>query len=220
MDPDDPAFAGQREYTPFFLRIYDPVILGFLAPAVWRCPASRLVDGYQRHVGSRHLDVGPGTGYFLDRAGLPDAHSVTLLDPNPNVLDYASRRLERLDITTVEADVCRALPLPGTYDSAAMNGVLHCLPGPLSRKAEAVAHVAAVLAPSGVLFGSSILGRSAPHTRLGRSILRTNNRRGTFDNLDDTEEGLYEILDASFEAVSLESVGTMAVFSGSIPRVG
>ena len=29
MQPDDPAYRGQSEYTPFFLKIYDPVILGF-----------------------------------------------------------------------------------------------------------------------------------------------------------------------------------------------
>jgi hypothetical protein len=29
MKPDDPAYRGASEYTPFFLSIYDPVILGF-----------------------------------------------------------------------------------------------------------------------------------------------------------------------------------------------
>jgi hypothetical protein len=55
--------------------------------------------------------------------------------------------------------------------------VIHCLPGPLSRKAAAVANVAAVLAPSGVLFGASILGPSGPHTWLARKVLDANNRR-------------------------------------------
>lgn len=45
LDRDDPAYQGQREYTPLFLRIYDPVILGFLAPVVWRCPSARLAEG-------------------------------------------------------------------------------------------------------------------------------------------------------------------------------
>jgi SAM-dependent methyltransferase len=218
MERDDPAYAGQREYTPFFLRIYDPVILGFFTPVVWRCPTARLVDGYRRHVGQRHLDVGPGTGYFLDRAAIPDGSAVTLLDPNVNVLDHASRRLRRLDITTVEADVCKPLPVDGPFDSAALNGVVHCLPGPLPRKAAAVANVAAVLAPTGVLFGASILGTSGRHTRLSRSILEANNRRGTFDNLGDTQEGLGEILEASFERVELETVGSMAIFAATNPR--
>jgi SAM-dependent methyltransferase len=218
MDRDDPAYAGQAEYTPFFLRIYDPVILGFFTRVMWRCPPSRLIEGYRRHIRPKHLDVGPGTGYFLDRAGLPDGSPVTLLDPNPNVLDHASRRLSKLDITAVEADVLKPLPVDGPFDSAALNGVIHCLPGPLSRKADAVAHVAAVLAPSGVLFGASILGISARHTWLSRRALSTNNRRGVFDNLGDTEDGLVEILGASFEHVELETIGTMATFTATKPR--
>ena len=218
MERDDPAYAGQREYTPFFLRIYDPVILGFFTRVVWRCPTSRLLEPYRRYVGRRHLDVGPGTGYFLERAGLPEHSPITLLDPNVHVLDHASRRLQHLDITTVEADVCKPLPVDGPFDSAALAGVLHCLPGPLSRKAGAVANVAAVLAPTGVLFGSSILGTSGSHTWLSRRALGVLNRRGTFDNLGDTQEGLGEILQASFERVELETVGSMAIFAATDPR--
>ena len=218
MDRSDPAYEGQREYTPLFLRIYDPLILGVFAPVIWRCSASRLLEGYRRQVGHRHLDVGPGTGYFLARAGLPDASSVTLLDPNVNVLCHASRRLQRLDVTTIEADVLKPLPIDGPFDSAALNGVLHCLPGPLPSKAAAVANVAAVLEPRGVLFGASILGTSGRHTWLGRRILDANNRRGTFDNLGDTEEGIGEILSAWFERVELETVGTMAIFAATNPR--
>jgi SAM-dependent methyltransferase len=218
MDRNDPAYEGQREYTPLFLRIYDPVILGVFAPVIWRCSASRLVEGYRRHVGHRHLDVGPGTGYFLARTGLPDASPVTLLDPNVNVLAHASRRLQNLDVTTIEADVLKPLPVSGSFDSAALNGVLHCLPGPLPSKAAAVANVAEVLTPGGVLFGSSILGTSGRHTWLGRRILEANNRRGTFDNLGDTEEGLGEILTACFEWVELETIGTMVLFAATNPR--
>jgi hypothetical protein len=53
---------------------------------------------------------------------------------------------------------------------------------------------------------------------LARSILQTNNQRGTFDNLGDTQEGLGEILQASFERVELETVGSMAIFAATSPR--
>ena len=48
---------------------------------------------------------------------------------------------------------------------------------------------------------------------MGRRILEANNRRGTFDNLGDTEEGIREILDASFERVEMDTVGSMAIFA-------
>jgi ubiquinone/menaquinone biosynthesis C-methylase UbiE len=135
MDRDDPAYKGQADYSRPVLRLYDPLVLGPIARYVWRCPADRLTDLYRRHVGDRHLDVGPGTGYFLARSDLQTGSQVTLLDPNANVLRYASARLGHLDVTPIEADACKPLPVDGSFDSAALNLVIHCLPGPFERKA-------------------------------------------------------------------------------------
>ena len=44
------------------------------------------------------------------------------------------------------------------------------------------------------------------------------NRQGGVDNLDDTEDGLGEILAASFEHVELETVGSVAIFAATKPR--
>lgn len=218
MDLDDPAYRGQAEYTTRLLAIYDPFVLGFMARAVWRCPTPPVVDRYRHLVGHRHLDVGPGTGYFLDKAGLAPEAEVTLLDPNPTVLAHASRRLAPMKLTTVEADVLKPLPINGPFDSAALNGVLHCLPGPQHQKAVAIRNVAAVLAPDGVLFGGTILGSLEQHTPLARAILWAFNRRGVFNNLADTEEGLHEILEESFQTVEINLVGSMAQFMATGPR--
>ncbi len=219
MDRDDPAFRGQAGYTRALLNLYDPVVLGPVARYVWRCPIEQLVQGYRRTARPRHLDVGPGTGYFLRRSGLPDGAPVTLLDPNPNVLAHASARLRGFDLRTIEADVLKPLPLDDRFASAALNLVLHCLPGPMARKAAAIANVAAVLDADGVLFGASVLGRSGQHGALARVVLRAFNAEGSFDNLDDSEDGLREILSASFSNVEVQAVGSMAYFRAERPRV-
>lgn len=219
MDRNDPAYRGQSDYTRPLLKAYDRVVLGFVSWFVWRCPTSELVERYRRHIRPRHLDVGPGTGYFIERSGLPDGSPVTIVDPNPNVLEHASQHLRRLDVTAVQADVLKPLPVSGPFESAALHLVIHCLPGPASRKAMAVANVAATLAPDGVLFGASVLGLSGPQTRLSRTILKLFNRRGAFDNLNDTEAGLREMLEASFEEVEIDTLGSAAVFVARQPRV-
>jgi SAM-dependent methyltransferase len=218
MDRDDPAYRGQADYTPRMLAAYDRVAIGFVSWFVWRCPPEPFLDNYRHNIRDRHLDVGPGTGYCIERSGLPDGSSVTLLDPNPNVLRYASGRLGRYEVTEVEADVLKPLPVDRPFESAAMNMVLHCLPGPHTRKALAVQNIAAVLSPSGTLFGATILGRAADHSWLARRVLSAFNWRGAFDNLDDTEDGLREMLAASFEDVELETVGSAAVFAARRPR--
>jgi SAM-dependent methyltransferase len=218
MDRNDPAYRGQSDYSPGLLRLYDPLVLGPISRYVWRFPMDKHGHFYPEHIRPNHLDVGPGTGYFLDHSGLPDGSKVTILDPNPNVLRYVTRRLRRFDVTAVEADVLKPLPTPGPFDSAAMSMVLHCLPGPMERKAVAIENVARVLAPDGVLFGGSVLGPSAPHTRLGRAFLWAFNRRGAFGNLDDTEAGLRDILSRSFDDVDLKTFGGIATFVARSPR--
>jgi SAM-dependent methyltransferase len=218
MDRDDPAYKGQADYTRLVLKLYDPLVLGPIARYVWRCPTNELVARYRQHIRPRHLDVGPGTGYFLARAGLPDGSEVTIVDPNPNVLRHTSRRLPGYSLTAVEADVLKPLPVKGPFDSAALHAVIHCLPGPRERKAVAVSNVAAVLAPDGVLFGASVLGESARHTRLARAMLRTYNRRGAFDNLEDSEEALGDMLRSSFDDVQMDVIGSLAVFTARRPR--
>ena len=220
MDRSDPAYRGQADYSPILLKLYDPIVIGVLSRVLWRFPVKVLPDLYRSRIRDRHLDVGPGTGYLLDHAGLADGSRVTILDPNPNVLRHVARRLRRLDITTIEADVLKPLPVEGPFDSAALSLVLHCLPGPLARKATAIANIAKVLAPDGVLFGASVLGRSGQHPWLGRQVLALFNRRGAFDNLDDSEAGLRTILEASFERVEMENLGSVVVFSASRPRAG
>jgi len=218
MDRNDPAYRGQADYNELLLRLYDPLVLGPISRYVWRAPSEEGVRMYRRHIRPNHLDVGPGTGYFIDHAGLPAGSKVTILDPNPDVLRHVTRRLRDLDVTAVEADVLKPLPVAGPFASAGFNAVLHCLPGPTERKAVAVANIAAVLAPDATLFGATVLGKSARHTRVGRAMLWAFNRRGTFDNLDDTEDGIAGILRASFDEVTVETRGGLAFFAARAPK--
>lgn len=218
MDRDDPAFAGQKDYSSALLNLYDPLVLGPIARFVWRCPTGGLLERYQRHIRPNHLDVGPGTGYFLEHSGLPAGSAVTILDPNRNVLRHVARRLRQFDVTAIEADVLKPLPAAGPFDSAALHLVIHCLPGPMSRKAAAVANIAAKLAPSGVLFGASVLGSSGRHNWIAQRFLSSFNQQGAFSNLADSEAGLRDILGASFEHVELETIGSIALFAATGPR--
>lgn len=217
MDRDDPAYRGQADYTSTLLNLYDPIVIGVVAGLVWRVPGEPLIDNYRHNIRDGHLDVGPGTGYLINRSGLPDGSHVTILDPNQNVLRHAAGKLDRYEVTTVEADVLKPLPVVGPFESAGMSMVFHCLPGPLTRKALAIQNIAAVLSPTGTFFGATILGRSADHSWLGHRVLTAFNKRGAFDNLEDTEAGLRQILEASFDQVNLQVVGSAAIFQATGP---
>lgn len=211
--------AGQAVYSPWVLALYDAFVLGFSCSLVWRCPARRMLAQYDRLVGRRHLDVGVGSGFYLDRCRFPSATpEVTLLDLNPSSLDHAARRIRRYAPRTVRHDVFEPLPLRERFDSVGISFLLHCLPGTMAVKAQAIARLAPVVDDAGVLFGSTILGRGASHNALGRLLLRAYNRKGIFSNLEDSEAGVASALDASFATVRTERVGTVVLFEARDPR--
>jgi len=88
--------AGQAVYTRRNLALYDVVVLGLSNRLIWRCPTSRLLAHYNQHVSANHLDVGVGTGYFLDHCHFPAPDPpITLMDLNADALAYTAQRIAR-----------------------------------------------------------------------------------------------------------------------------
>lgn len=207
---------GQRVYTPLVLRAYDLFVLGFSNRFAWRCRSATMLERYDALVGRRHLDLGVGTGWYLDRCAWPvESPEITLLDLNENSLSVAARRLRRYAPRTVRANVLNALPLDDArFDSASANYLLHCLPGRIESKAATLAgNVRPYLEPGGVVFGSTILGRGVPHTRIGRRLMRVYNAKGIFSNAEDDADGLERGLASKLGDVEIEVVGAVALFA-------
>jgi SAM-dependent methyltransferase len=214
LHPSDPAYKGQADYTPSFLAVYDPLVLGVMNRAVWRCPTSEILRLYEDHAAGAHLDVGPGTGYYLDRCRCPEPpRTITLLDVNPDVLAAASRRLQRFDPGVLQANLLEPIALEGeTFDSIALTHVLHCLPGAMTEKSAVLDNLARLLRPGGCLFGSTILARGVAHTPVSRTLMRFLNRRGVFGNRDDDLATLRDALDTRFAEHEVRTVGAVALF--------
>jgi SAM-dependent methyltransferase len=218
VDPEEPGYKGFKDYTPRLLKTYDPWVVGFMAPRIWKMGPEPGVDLYRRHMGERHLDVGPGTGYFITNAQPPVDTELTLVDANPHVLDHCAEVLAAWRPTTVRANVLEPLPVEGPFDSAGLAHVIHCLPGPMAAKAAAIRHVADALTEEGVLFGGTVLGMSAGHQLGARLFLRLANLQGGFDNRDDDVDGLRNVLEASFEDVDIDlPTASVAYFVASRP---
>jgi SAM-dependent methyltransferase len=216
LQPGDAAYAGQADYTPAFLAVYDPLVLGVMNRIVWRCPTREILPLYEAHVSGAHLDVGPGTGWYLDRAHFQNPpRTVTLLDANPDVLAKAVSRLARFEPRTQQANLLEPIDLPaGRFDSISLTHVLHCLPGTISgEKAAVLDHLAVLLAPGGCLFGSTILAGGVAHTPVSRTLMRFLNARGVFGNRDDDLPGLERALAERFAAYEVRTVGSVALFT-------
>jgi 2-polyprenyl-3-methyl-5-hydroxy-6-metoxy-1,4-benzoquinol methylase len=194
------------------------VVLSWSCRYVWRCPAQRIEEHYNKHATGNHLDVGVGTGYFLDRCRWPSpTPRIALLDVNTNTLEYASRRITRYKPEIYRHDILAPMPLDApNFDSVGINYVLHCLPGSMESKAIVLDHLKALMNPNGVLFGSTLLHEGVSINWFARRLMNAYNRAGIFSNRQDNLDGLNRALARRLRDVTLEVVGCVALFSGRV----
>jgi hypothetical protein len=208
--------AGAEVYSKGLLAVYDLVVLGFELPVVFRCPARRTLALYDAHASDTHLDVGVGTGWFLDRCRFPVARpEIHLADLNPNCLERTSRRIRRYAPVTHVWNAFEPFgdPVP-RFGSIGLSNFLHCLPGSMLDKAPVIRNLRPLLRDGGVLFGATVLGRGVDGVgALYRATNRAYNRKKIFCNLEDGAADLDAILARSFARHAVQVVGAMALFT-------
>ncbi|EMD36126.1 hypothetical protein CERSUDRAFT_116040 [Gelatoporia subvermispora B] len=221
----DPSASA---YNTWVLRLYDFWVLTVSNLFAWRCPTkSSLLPFFTKHLGGdAHLDIGVGTGFYPATAApkLAKTKTLALMDLNPGTLAYAEARVRAAGYQGTIERVHRSVfdPLPesmrGRFDSVSLFYLFHCLPGSFPTKASHVlASVTPALAPGGVVYGATILGRAAPHNWFGRKLIEVYNRKGIFGNESDTKENLEKALRAAFEEVTIEQIGVVVLFSAQKP---
>jgi len=209
--------SGAAVYTKPLLSIYDLYVLGFSNTFVWKCPSHLILDFYNEHVSERHLDVGVGTGYFLDKCKFPtDNPTIDLADLNRNSLNTTAKRLQRYNPTIHIFNVLEPLRIePANFHSIALNYLLHCLPGNMLSKEVVFRNLKPLLEQNnGVLFGTTILGREIEQNFLAKTLMRIYNSKGIFGNVDDNAADLENILKANFRDYTIRVVGCVAFFVG------
>jgi len=215
----DEAAAGAAVYSKPLLSGYDLFVLGFSNSFVWQCPTRVMLDFYNEHISGNHLDVGVGTGYYLDKCTFPRPHpTIALADLNENSLQATARRIERYHPKVYVANVLEPLEFePAGFDSIALNYLIHCLPGNIPSKGAAFRNLKLLLnADGGVIFGSTILGVGVRHNLIGKLLMRTYNAKQIFSNSTDSATDLEDVLQDTFRDYSMKLVGCVALFAGRI----
>ena len=210
--------AGQAVYTKRTLAIYDFVVLGISNRIIWKCPTRRLEKHYSEHLTANHLDVGVGTGYFLDRCRFPSqTPRIALMDLNVATLEFSSQRIKRYHPETYCRNVLEPISIDAAkFDSVGINYLLHCIPGSVASKAVTFDQLKALMNPNAVLFGSTLLQGGVPRNWLSRRLMDAYNKRGIFSNQRDDLSGLKCALNQRFREVAVEVVGCAALFSARV----
>ncbi|MEM6915512.1 MAG: class I SAM-dependent methyltransferase [Verrucomicrobiota bacterium] len=207
---------GYAVYTRRNLAFYDWWVLGISNQLIWRCPTEELLELYREHLSDNHLEVGVGTGYFLEKT-LPEGRPrVALLDINRDCLEVASRRIENYRPEIHQENILEPLEIHGAgYDSIAINYLLHCLPGTLDTKAgQVMDHLAPYLHDKGTLFGSTILGADIKKPLLASLLMQKYNKKGIFSNTQDSLGAVMEALSTRFKTFNVEVQGCVLLFWG------
>ncbi len=211
--------AGQAIiYPKHKLAVYDLIVHGISSRLAWKCPTKRLLQQYNQMVTANHLDVGVGTGYFLDRCKFPSQMPrVALMDIESNPLEFTSQRIARYNPKTYRRNILEPINLDAEkFDSVGINYVLHCIPGTLETKSVALDHLKALMNPNAVLFGSTILQGGVPINWLAKRLMAIYNKKGIFFNQHDNLEDLKSALNHRFKDISVEVIGCVALFSGRV----
>lgn len=210
--------AGQAVYTKRMLSAYDIIVLVLSNRHIWKCPSSKILAHYNRHVSGNHLDVGVGTGYFLDRCSFPSSPPrIALMDLNSNTLAFASQRISRWNPETYQQNIFEPIePTMAPFDSVGINYLLHCLPGSMEEKTVAFDKLKLVMKPGARIFGSTILQGGVTKSWMANWLMAFYNKKGIFSNIEDNLEGLHRELCQRFVNITVEVVGCVALFSGQI----
>ena len=209
------ARKGAAVYTPLTLALYDLAVVGLSNSFVWQCPSHVLLDFYNQHISDSHLDIGVGTGYFLDKCRFPStAPKIALFDLNPHSLAKAAKRLRRYNPSCYLGNALHPIDIGiSGFDSISLNYLLHCLPGNLAGKSIVFSNVKHLLRDGGVIFGTTILGEGVRRNPLAEQLMKMYNAKGIFSNLSDRQSDLEAGLKAHFEECTILIVGCVALFS-------
>lgn len=213
---EDQVEAGQAVYTKRTLSAYDIIVLGISCRYIWKCPSELIEEHYNKHVSANHLDVGVGTGYFLERCKFPSKNPrVALMDLNLNSLDFASKRISRYNPETYKQNILEPISTNiRQFDSVGLNYLLHCLPGSISEKSAAFDHLKPLMSQNAMIFGSTMLWSGVSKNWPAKRLMHFYNKKGIFSNTEDDLLGLEAALNQRFKNVAVEVVGCAALFSG------
>ena len=210
------AAAGASIYSKWLLALYDLEVLKFEMPVVFKCPLKRVVSLYRDNLSGVHLDVGVGTGYFLDTCKFPvENPTLHLMDLNENSLEVTASRVNRYNPVVHHWNVLESIEIElPQFASISASNFLHCLPGNMTDKEAFLRNLTPLLRDGGTFFGTTVLGKGTNAGWLFKKVNALYNRLSIFSNLEDDVQGLEEILLRHFRHVSVELVGSIALFKG------
>ena len=202
------------------LQYYDRYVNEINCKYIWKCPSNIIFNNYRNNCSKYHVEIGPGTGYYLKNIGLSSKiKELTLIDINNQILNYSKNNLksEYSNINVLNYNIFNEkIPEKINFNSVGINYVLHCIPGSLQKKVDTL--IKNLGNNDYKLFASSIICDPLHMNILAEYELIMLNSLGIFNNNNDTYEELQEYLENSKLDYKLYREGYAAIIDININK--
>ena len=200
---------------------YDRIVNDFNCKHVWKCSTKNIIDNYQKNISNNHLEIGPGTGFFLNKKNTGiNFKKLTLVDVNKDILQFSKKNLEQYysNIEILHSDLFSQKISESIYfESVGVNYVLHCVTGNLQTKLDNL--IDNLGNNKYNLFGASVICDPLHMNTIAEYELIFLNTLGIFNNNEDTYYELEEYLNNRNIKFSLKKQGYVAIFNMEIDNV-
>ncbi len=180
-------FWKNYKISNILLNNYDYFVNNLNCKYVWKCNQNIIKDLYKNNLSKNHIEIGPGTGYFLKQNQFD---SLYLLDINNDILNDSFKNLKNNSkkIVKINKNIFNKnnqLKI-NNVNSIGFSYVLHCVPNTLDTSLNYL--VNNLNKKDVTLFGSTVIPTNTNF--LASSELYFLNKLGIFNNLNHNLEQL------------------------------
>jgi len=206
------SFWKKPNFVSSSIKFYDFLVNDLNCNYAWRCHKSNIFKNYQKNLRSNHLEIGPGSGYFLNpKFHKKEISNLFLMDVNQPILEASQQNLEKhySNIQLLNHNIFNKELDSLKINSIGINYVLHCVPGPLDQKLEKL-HLN--LPKNTNIFGATVISDFERQTELSKLELKVLNHKGIFNNKMDFSNDFIDFVAKNKLENSYQIVGNVLIF--------
>lgn len=196
------------------LKFYDYLVNDINCTYAWRCHKSNIFENYKNNIKTNHLEIGPGTGYFLKKNY--NINKLYLMDINEDTLNFSKNNLSfNYEVKTINHNIFEDKLEIKDLDSVGLNYVLHCVPGKLE---DNIDNLLNNLESNNKInfFGATVVSDKNLQNTLSSVELFFLNKYNIFNNQLDTSKNLIDYLKYNKIKFQEKIVGNVLIFSFEI----
>ena len=200
------SFWNRSNFVSRTLQYYDVAVNEINCKFAWNCSKKNIENMYKKNIRKNHLEIGPGTGYFIKNYQFDN---LTLVDVNNEILQYNVKQQHTTKFVRKNLFLKDETIDLLDYSSVGVNCVLHCVPGKLQEKMENLIH--SFHDKDILIFGGTVV--NDPSTDFLTNIqLKLLNKYGIFYNKEDYTENLIHFLEKKNYDYNIQKIGQMLLF--------